>query len=1434
MKRVGGAGAGGASTFPTGRITRSGSRVRPGSHIRKVALVLVMVTIASGIAAVAPVAAAQSGVPGSPAITSVTAGTGIATLAWSPPLSTGSSTITSYAITSSPGGITLTVPGTSETATVDGLSPQTPYTFTVTAANASGAGSPSSPSSAVTPTESGSLYVPVHPNRIADTRPGSNEPYSGHTLGPGSSLSVQVAGVGGVPTTGATAATLNVTVTGTTASSYLTIWPAGGARPTASNLNWTAGQTVANLTEVQLGSGGQVAVYNESGLADVVVDVQGYATDGAPPGAAAGLYNPLPPERLADTRPGSNEPEAGHTLGPGSTLDVPVAGAGGVPLTGAVAAVLNLTATGASRPTYLTVWPTGSPRPLASDLNIAPGQTRANRLAVPLGTGGEVSVYNNSGDVNVIIDAGGYYTPPSTGSGGAGGGSYLTTESPQRIADTRSGSSEPYAGDTLYSGGVLAVQVAGKGGVPPETASVPPLSAVLNVTAVGAEVPTYLTVYPAGVPTPLASDVNVIPGSPTPNLVVAKLGGNGGVDIYNYSGAVDIVVDVFGYLSGFTVVPPTTQVLSAASEQVLASASPRGSTLTFSSSTPQLSALLPGDTLALPSSSYTPDGLLRLVTGVSTSGSTVTVTTAPTDLGHALAGGGFSTGGTLDPSAVASTQPNMQGAMLQEAASPSPACGPGFTVALSDVPLFSSTSGSITASGCVGMSVSSNFSVNFPLFQSPQVSFSVSASQTGELALSATATVAASYSDSVDLGEDILDPIDLQIGPVPVVLVPELDFKISLDGQVTVGIADSVTEEADMSAGLTCSGGGCSPTSSFDHTVNGGTPLVSGDASVKLSAGPELDILIYGIVGPTFGVDGFTELDASATADPWWTLKAGIEATAGITFKLLDVEVASYSTTVISVTWPVAQAPGGLEPLTLVTQSPSLVALTSSASTITAIVVSTQGQPVPGDSVSFAVSPSSCGTLSAPSVTTGPGGEAQDTYTASTKIETCTVTATDAQGGHTATATIAQTVSFLPQLLPPGASADNPRSLACPSATTCYILAVGPKSGYPHLYYTADSGAMWVDITGALPSPARASAPAGLSCVSVSTCFLAAGIAIPLPGSSTLSVWSTDVFKTTDAGTSWTDEYAAMPAGAKSMAASNRDSWGPPTAISCAPPGTCIVLVGMADMPTTTPWSGVAAYSMIATTDGGNTWVDRTPGIPINDFLPWMVSCFTAEDCTVLGLDDAYHNPYFESVISTGDGGATWTNDDPHLPPSVQPAGGSPSSSLMCQSVAGCWFAGENSAVTADFGAPVMVESPNGGSTWFDLSQNAPPGYYPLCVENSGSPLASTDYCGGTVQMEAVACSSAQDCLAVGYGQPPSSTANQALAFSTTDGGESFVDDSAMFPPGYRDFLLGGSGSNTPSQSLSCPAVETCYLLGVNGASQASNGELALLSTSRP
>lgn len=255
---------------------------------------------------------------------------------------------------------------------------------------------------------------------------------------------------------------------------------------------------------------------------------------------AGSSYVAVTPFRVADTRPGSGQPDAGKTLGAGQTLNVQVTGLGTVPA-GATAAVLNVTAVNPTAAGFLTVFPEGTTMPTVSNLNFNIGQTVANLVTVGLSASGMASVYNSAGSTNVVIDVDGYYVS-STSSTGSG---LFNPLSPTRVLGSLA------SGQSIGANTATAVTVAGAAaadGVPASATAV-----VVNVTAAMATAPSYITVYPAGVARPLASNLNFgaqVPNQAIANRVTVKVGTNGQIDVYNYTGTVNVDVDVNGYYSG--------------------------------------------------------------------------------------------------------------------------------------------------------------------------------------------------------------------------------------------------------------------------------------------------------------------------------------------------------------------------------------------------------------------------------------------------------------------------------------------------------------------------------------------------------------------------------------------------------------------------------------------------------------------------------------------------------------------------------------------------------------------------------------------------------------------------------------------------------------------------------------------------------------------
>ncbi|HYN32638.1 MAG TPA: DUF1501 domain-containing protein, partial [Ilumatobacteraceae bacterium] len=372
------------------------------------------------------------------------------------------------------------------------------------------------------PTATMGQFVALSPVRICDTRNGVDGRRT--PIAPGETMTVQIAGVGGVPADGVVAVAVNVTSVNATQPTFLTVFPSGQPLPSSSTLNPVPNRAVANTTMVGVGADGRIAIFNPFGAVDCIVDVMGYFR----PQPSTRLV-PLVPARVLDTRNAIGTP-LGRLRGPG-TIDLQVAGRGGVPDGVAQAVVLNVTAVQPVSGGYVSVWPSGEAQPVVSNLNYDAGRNVANLVVCKLGAGGRVSLFADSGDLDLLADVVGYFAPD---------GASLVAVAPARLLDTRNAIGAPRS--LVGPESEIALAVAGVGGVAPTARAV-----VLNITAANATSDTFVTVYPDGVGRPDASSLNVSAGGAIANLVVAKLGANGQVRLFNSTGSLDLIADVTGY-----------------------------------------------------------------------------------------------------------------------------------------------------------------------------------------------------------------------------------------------------------------------------------------------------------------------------------------------------------------------------------------------------------------------------------------------------------------------------------------------------------------------------------------------------------------------------------------------------------------------------------------------------------------------------------------------------------------------------------------------------------------------------------------------------------------------------------------------------------------------------------------------------------------------
>jgi hypothetical protein len=366
-------------------------------------------------------------------------------------------------------------------------------------------------------------YTALNPARILDTRSGLGAPKA--KVGADGTVTLTVAGKGGVPAKNATAVALDVTAISPSAAGHLIVYPAGTNRPGVFDLNFGVGQTVTNLVVVKL-NGGKISLYNaDSGTLDLAADVVGYYTT-----STGATFTATSPHRILDTRSGLGAPKA--KVGADGTVTLTVAGKGGVPSKGATAVALNVQALSPTATGSLTIYPNGTSRPATSALSFTSGENTA-ALAVVRLVNGKVSIYNGtSGTLDLTADVVGYYS--------SSGATFLPV-GPTRVLDTRTGLGG--SGQTVLSHAAAVTRVMNV----PALANANVTAVVLQVTVLSAQHSGTLTAFPDQAGVPGVSTFPFVAGQAVTSLVVVPIV-NGNVDFYNgSSGTIQVVADLLGF-----------------------------------------------------------------------------------------------------------------------------------------------------------------------------------------------------------------------------------------------------------------------------------------------------------------------------------------------------------------------------------------------------------------------------------------------------------------------------------------------------------------------------------------------------------------------------------------------------------------------------------------------------------------------------------------------------------------------------------------------------------------------------------------------------------------------------------------------------------------------------------------------------------------------
>ena len=182
-----------------------------------------------------------------------------------------------------------------------------------------------------------------------------------------------------------------------------------------------------------------------------------------------------------------------------------------------------------------------------------------------------------------------------------------------------------------------------------------------------------------------------------------------------------------------------------------------------------------------------------------------------------------------------------------------------------------------------------------------------------ESSLSASAEAQANcVAGPTEIARYFLAPIAFTVGPVPVVLTPRVVVTLEADGSVSARVRAAVTGAVEGRAGVLYEDGDFTPSGSIDPSLDYEPPVLQSAGHLGATVSPSLDLLLYGVTGPSVFVDAGMSLDAVPGADPWWTLTAPVRVGARLVAPVL--KLSSGDLVVYDQTFTLAEADSGTDP----------------------------------------------------------------------------------------------------------------------------------------------------------------------------------------------------------------------------------------------------------------------------------------------------------------------------------------------------------------------------------------------------------------------------------------------------------------------------------------------------------------------------------------
>lgn len=696
------------------------------------------------------------------------------------------------------------------------------------------------------------------------------------------------------------AVAVQVTATGATGPTGITVWPAGASRPARPSLAVPDDGSASSVAVTSVSPTGTVAVHNAAGRTDVLVELVGWFP--------VDSFEPLDPTTILGAGPdvGTSGGYGASIVGTDQTIQVPVLGVGGVPSSGVGAVAVVLSGDTTAGASAITVWPTGDARPGITSLSLTRLDTRSNLVLVGVGDDGSVSLHNTTGTTDLTADVVGWFPEGSTYHPLVG----------ERVADSA-------IGDDPVPADVVDVRVTGVAGVPDDEACSTDLAVecsedeeaalvVLEVTAAGADRPGALTVWPAGWPRPATPTLALDRRQATTMTVIVPVGDGGSVSIDPGRSRTHLTVDVVGWIDNpalaatveipeSTRTPEVDQIVSV-TERLDPEGVLIGHEVVLTADAGPYDI---GDHLALGVTPLTPEGLLGRVESMLRGGNDEwMLTTALGTLQEAFPQGDLVTDlGDVDPAwnveddSITVTFPEGNGGIAGGGAS-APSRAPrngGLSVQFE---LDGETNSDCSLSGFelnYGPIIDFEFGVKWRWSKAPEVTALATLGAYAEVILD---RVEAECSWDVNIVS-----AKVAFGAVPIVVFFDLGVALDFYAGLT-GLDLSAYADAFVTMGIRRNRLVVEPNATFESTFAEALQARDLTAYAMVDAWLQLSVTLYRVIGPTISVGPFAEMFLTSDQDdPWFATDLGL---AGKVELEIDLWFAEWSKTLYEAEVPLA------------------------------------------------------------------------------------------------------------------------------------------------------------------------------------------------------------------------------------------------------------------------------------------------------------------------------------------------------------------------------------------------------------------------------------------------------------------------------------------------------------------------------------------------